>query len=32
MILRKLLGSVRLVPDQGALWAEYEVDLAALPL
>jgi hypothetical protein len=23
-------GTVRLVPDQGVLWAEYDVDLAAL--
>jgi len=29
-ILRKLLGPVRLVPDDGGLWAEYEVQPAAL--
>jgi len=29
-ILRKLLGPIRLVPEQGGLWAEYNVQSAAL--
>ena len=31
MILRKLLGNIRFMPDEdGGLWAEYEIEPAAL--
>ena len=30
VILRRLLGNIRLVSEQGKLWAEYEVRPAAL--
>ncbi len=30
VILRKLLGNIRLIPEKGGLWAEYEVQPAAL--
>jgi len=29
-ILRKLLGEIRLTPDQAGLWAEYAIQPAAL--
>ena len=30
VLLRKLLGTVRLVPEKGGLWAEYEIQPAVL--
>jgi hypothetical protein len=30
VILRKLLGPIRLIPEQRGLWAEYDVQPAAL--